>query len=58
MAEQKTRIFQMRTDQEFTRQLDVVREREDDVPSRAEMLRRLVSEAYTKKAPAKNTRSK
>lgn len=44
--ELKARVFQMRTDEEFTRQLDELRRVEKDLPTRAEMLRRLVSTAF------------
>lgn len=44
--------FTMRTDEEFLEALDAIRELERPVPSRADMLRKLVFEAH-RKAKAK-----
>lgn len=48
MSETKGRVFQMRVDDDFLRQLDDLRRIEDDLPSRAELLRRLVEAAHAK----------
>ena len=38
----------MRVSEEFLRDLDELRKRQDDLPSRSEMIRRLVEEALKK----------
>lgn len=43
------KFFQMRASDEFTHNLDKLRKREPDLPSRAELLRRLVDRALAKK---------
>ena len=45
MKTQPGKFFQMRASEEFTRKLDTLRKREDDLPSRAELMRRLVDRA-------------
>lgn len=42
MKTEPDKFFQMRTTDAFLRNVDVLRKREDDLPSRADMLRRLV----------------
>lgn len=41
----KNKQLQMRVSEEFLRDLDELRKRQDDLPSRSEMIRRLVEEA-------------
>ena len=41
----KTKQLQMRVSEDFLRDLDELRKRQDDLPSRSEMIRRLVEEA-------------
>ena len=48
--------FQMRVDDSFARKLEDLRKSERDLPTRAEMLRRLVDRAHTG-APIKSQRS-
>lgn len=44
----KNKQLQMRVSEEFLRDLDELRKRQDDLPSRSEMIRRLVEEALKK----------
>ena len=44
--ETKPGVFQMRVDTAFGKQLDDLRKAQDDLPSRAEMIRRLVEAAH------------
>ncbi len=44
MAAGKDRWFQMRADERFLEKLDFIRKQQDDLPTRAEMVRRLVEE--------------
>lgn len=43
---QKTSLLQVRSDDVLNKQLDAVRRQEDDIPTRAEMVRRLIVRAY------------
>lgn len=45
MSDEKT-FFQMRVAATFTRQLDNLRKAEEDLPTRSEMVRRLVEAAH------------
>ena len=45
----KTERFEMRVSDEFLSMLDDLRKNENDLPSRAEMLRRLVETSWKKK---------
>lgn len=47
-TENKSNIFQMRTDREFIAQLDELRRADPALPSRAQVLRNLVRAAYEK----------
>ena len=44
----KTKQLQMRVSEDFLSDLDELRKRQDDLPSRSEMIRRLVEEALKK----------
>ena len=46
--DQNPKVFQMRVDPTFTAQLDALRKAQDDLPTRAEMIRRLVEAAHSK----------
>lgn len=49
MAEdQNPKVFQMRVDPAFTAKVDALRKAADDLPSRADVIRRLVDEAHAK----------
>lgn len=43
---QKTSLLQVRSDDALNKHLDAVRRQEDDIPTRAEMVRRLIVRAY------------
>lgn len=49
MKTEPDKFFQMRTSESFVRDLDRLRKLEDDLPSRADMLRRLVERALHRK---------
>jgi hypothetical protein len=44
MAAEKDRWFQMRADERFFEKLDFIRKQQEDLPNRAEMVRRLIDE--------------
>ena len=46
MNEAKSKLFQVRVDDSFVGMLDDIRRSEPDLPTRAEMLRRLVARTH------------
>lgn len=52
MKTEPDKFFQMRTSESFLRDVDALRRRESDLPSRADMVRRLVERALQSGEPA------